>query len=178
MSQPSIVRAANPHDKAEVWRLCRMHHAENAMLPLSERKVEFYIDRSLHPERIGADDLGPRGIIGVIGRVGALEGAVMLILGSPWYSDEITMDDCMNFVDPAHRKSNHARALIAYSKHLVDQIRAGHPQFRMMMGVVSTERTAAKIRLYSRELGEPVGAFFMHPRMDEQRGIKNMHRTA
>lgn len=155
----------------------RLHAAENALFKLSERKVQYHLDRILRPETIPADDTGPRGLIGVIGPVGALEGAIMLVLGSPWYTDEITLDDCMNFVDPAHRKSDHAKALIAYSKYLVDQVRTGHPDFRMIIGVVSTDRTAAKVRLYSRQMGEPVGAFFMHPNTSGVKPLKNLHRT-
>lgn len=176
MTSASVVRAAAPDDKPEVWRLLRLHHAENAIFPLSDRKVEFYVDRALHPERIAADDAGPRGIVGTIGSTGALEGMVMLVLGSPWYTEAIGMDDCVNFVDPLHRKSNHAAALIAYSKYLVDQVRLGHPDFRMLMGIVSSERTAAKVRLYSRQL-ELVGAFFTYPALAGAKALKNMHRT-
>lgn len=163
-----------PSDEKEIWRLCRLHHEENGLFPLSDKKVGFYIERSLHPEKIDRDDSGPRGIIGVIGQ-NSLEAIVMLILGSPWYSESISMDDCVNFVDPKHRKSDHAKALIGYSKYLVDQVRIGHPDFRMMMGILSTERTAAKIRLFSRQL-ELVGAFFMHPPISGLKTLKNMHR--
>lgn len=179
MTSPSIVRPAVPADQSEVWRLFRMHHEENALFPLSERKVQSLLDRILSPAQIAADDTGPRGLIGVIGPVGALEGMIMLVLGAAWYTDVITMDDCTNFVDPQHRRSEHARTLIAYSKHLVDTVRIGHPDFKMILGVLSTERTAAKIRLYSREMGEPVGAFFMHPSSNVSgvKPLKNMHRT-
>ena len=177
MTSPSIVRPATSADENEVWRLFRLHADENALFPMSEPKVQYHLDRILRPETVAADDTGPRGLIGVIGRIGALEGAIMLILGSPWYTDEITLDDCMNFVDPAHRKSEHAKALISYSKYLVDQVRLGHPDFKMIIGVVSTERTAPKIRLYSRLMGEPVGAYFMHPNVSGVKPIKNMHRT-
>lgn len=177
MSSPSIVRAAVPEDRDEIWRLFRLHAAENALFPLSEPKVSALLERMLHPERIAADDAGSRGLVGVIGPVGALEGAIMLILGSPWYTDAVTMDDCMNFVDPAHRRSDHAKALIAYSRFLTDQIRSGHPDFKIMVGVVSTERTAAKIRFYTRLLGDPVGAFFMYPKGASMTPLPNMHRT-
>lgn len=154
-----------------------MHHAENALFPLSERKVQYYLDRTLNPQSIASDDTGPRGIVGVIGNIGALQGAIMLVLGSPWYSDQITMDDCMSFVDPRYRKTNHSKALISYAKHMVDQIReSGHPDFKMVVGIVSTDRTAAKIRLYARQM-EPVGAFFLYPAPAETRPLKNIHRN-
>lgn len=163
MTTASIVRPAVLADERDLWRLFRAHHAENALFELSERKVQYYLDRVLRPHSIAPGDCGPRGLIGVIGATGALEGAVMLVLGSPWYSDEITMDDCMNFVDPAHRQSGHARTLISYAKHMVDQIRAAHGNFRMIVGVVSTHRTAAKVRLYHQMLGAPLGAYFLYP---------------
>lgn len=177
MTSPSVVRPAVPADEDEAWRLCRLHHAENGLFSLSERKVQAMLGRIFHPKKITRDDTGPRGLMGVIGPVGALEGAIMLVLGSTWYTEEVTLDDCMNFVDPAHRRSDHAKALIAYSKHLVDQVRIGHPDFKMIIGVLSTERTAAKVRLYSRQL-DLVGAFFMYPPASGVKPLKNMHRTS
>lgn len=163
MTVISIVRPAILADEAELWRLFHLHHEENSLFTLSEPKVQFYLDRVLRPEKIGKNDPGPRGIIGVIGSTFHLEGAIMLVLGSTWYSDDITMDDCMNFVDPAHRQSNHARTLISYAKNMVDQVRNAHANFRMIVGVVSTHRTAAKVRLYEQMLGTPLGAYFMYP---------------
>lgn len=161
----SIVRPAQLNDEPELWRLFRLHHEENALFPLSERKVQYYLDRVLRPQTIPLNDCGPRGIIGVIGQR-SLEGAVMLVLGSPWYSDEITMDDCMNFVDPVHRQSHHARTLIKYAQNMVDQIRLIHHDFKMIVGVVSTHRTAAKVRLYEQMLGTPLGAYFVYPHVE------------
>lgn len=162
MTSPSIVRPAVPADRDEIWRLFKLHHEENGLFPLAESKVRFYLDRMLNPHDIEPGDMGPRGMIGVIGPIGALEGGIMLVLGSPWYTEDVTLDDCMNFVDPAHRKSRHSEALIEYSKHLVDKVREGHPEFKMILGIVSTKRTAAKIRLYSRRM-PVVGAYFMYP---------------
>src|SRR3984885_11042218 len=143
MPSPSLVRSAKPSDKPEVWRLFRACWSENGMLPISERKVDHYIDRFLDPSSITASDDGPRGLIGVIGEE-KLEGAIMLGFGSPWYSDEITMDEYLNFVDPNHRASDHAKTLIAYAKYMVDQIRLTHVNLKLIIGVLSTKRTAAK----------------------------------
>lgn len=175
MASPSIVRAAHQDDKPEVWRLFRLCHLENGMLPLSERKVDYYIDRLLKPENIAADDAGPRGLIGVIGEK-QLEGAIMLSFGSPWYSDEINLDEYLNFVDPAHRNSSHAKTLISYAKHMVDLIRGNHPNLKLMIGVLSTKRTAAKARLYERQL-TPAGVFFVHPPPDNLDAPNRIYRT-
>lgn len=176
MTSPSIVRAAVPEDKAELWRLLRLLWAENGMCSISERKVDLYLDRLLNPSRYEQDDGGPRGIIGVIGPVGSLEAAIMLAFGSPWYSDEITLDEHLNFVDPAHRNSDHAKTLIAYAKHMVDQIRPAHPEFKLVIGVLSTHRTAAKVRLYERQL-TPSGAFFVYPPPENISPLKSLYRT-
>lgn len=157
MTSESIVRSATPEDKAEIWRLFRLLHQENAMFAICEPKVDYYIDRLLHPETIKLDDTGPRGFIGVIGPVGALEGCIMLTVGTMWYSEEFTLDEHLNFVDPEHRASNHAKALIRYAKDCSDKIGV-----RLVIGILSTKRTAAKVRLYEREL-VPAGAFFIHP---------------
>jgi hypothetical protein len=162
MTSQSVVRQAVADDREEVWRLFRLLWAENAMFPISDAKVDYHIHRFLNPDKIAADDLGTRGIIGVIGKVGSLEGAIMLSFGTPWYSETITIDEYLNFVDPKHRVSNHAKALIGYAKNVVDNLRSDHPDLRLVIGVLSTIRTAAKIRMYERLL-VPCGAFFMHP---------------
>lgn len=174
MILPSIVRRADARDEAEIWRLFRLAHLENGLFHLSEPKVQFYLDRVLHPEMFPEKDMGPRGIIGVIGPHGALQAMIMLILGSVWYSDEITMDDALSFVDPKCRQSLHAKALIKFAKHIVDGIREAHSDFRMTLGVVSTIRTAAKIRLYSQQL-MPVGVFFAYPTPTELVPIGKMN---
>lgn len=157
MPSHSVVRPATADDYVEVWRLFRALWTENAMFSISEQKVDYYITRLLHPETIGPTDTGPRGFIGVIGPVGALEACIMLTVGSVWYSEDWTLDEHLNFVDPAHRQSEHAKALISYAKHCADKI-----GIRLVIGVLSTHRTAAKVRLYGQML-TPSGAFFVHP---------------
>lgn len=171
----SIVRAATPDDESELWRLFKLHHEENALFELSTNKVQAYLDRVLYPDKIPINDVGPRGVIGVIGPLGALEAAIMLVLGQAWYTEEISLDDCMSYVDPRHRQSNHARTLIAYARNMVDQIRTAHPTFRMIVGVLSTKRTAPKIRLYAQQL-TPCGAYYMYPAPDDFVPLKNIHR--
>jgi hypothetical protein len=175
MSSPSIVRAAVPQDRDEIWRLFRLLHAENGLSSMSERKVDYHIDRLINPQNITADDMGPRGLIGVIGQVGALEACIMLAFGSQWYSDEITLDEYLNFVDPAHRASSHAKAMISYAKYMVDQLRAGHPSMKLVIGILSTKRTAAKVRLYERQLTVG-GAFFVYPSPSNVEPPRHLYR--
>ncbi|MCA6108091.1 GNAT family N-acetyltransferase [Bradyrhizobium cenepequi] len=144
-------------------------------MPYSQKKTDFYINRLLDPKNIVAEDAGPRGLIGVIGGA-RLEGVIMLSFGSPWYSDQITVDEHLNFVDPAHRDSGHAKTLISYAKHMVDLLRVNHPEVRLVIGVLSTKRAAAKVRLYERQL-TPAGAFFVHPPPENIDPPRHLYRT-
>lgn len=170
MTSPSIVRRATPDDKPELWRLLRLLWSENALFPISNEKVDYYLDRLLNPVEIPSYDQGPRGVIGVIGRQGALEGMIILIIGTQWYSCEWSLDELSNFVDPEHRRSNHAKELISYAKNASDELGV-----RLVIGVLSTIRTAAKVRLYEQQL-QAAGAFFIHPPPDNVVSFK-AHRA-
>lgn len=157
MTSLSIVRRALPDDKPELWRLLRILWGENAIFPIDNDKVDYYLDRLLNPVEIPIYDQGPRGVIGVIGCHGALEGMILMIIGTQWYSSQWSLDELANFVDPEHRRSNHAKELISYAKDAADELGV-----RLVIGVLSTFRTAAKVRLYERQL-QSAGAFFIHP---------------
>ena len=159
---PSIVRSAVPADEGQLWELFHLMHEETALFPLDEGKVQDYLRRVLYPETIPVNDTGPRGIIGVIGSPARLEAAIMLVLGSVWYSSAVTLMDALNFVHPSYRQSDHAKTLISYGKHMVDEIRKVHTDLQLMIGIVSTKRTQAKIRLFRRQMVE-AGAVFIYP---------------
>lgn len=171
MPSQSIVRPATPQDAAEIWRLFHLLHSENAMFSICEPKVDYYIQRLLRPDMIAEGDTGPRGFIGVIGPVGALEACIMLTVGSVWYSEDYTLDEHLNFVDPAHRQSEHAKSLISYAKMCAEKI-----GIRLVIGILSTKRLAAKARLYERQL-TPVGLFFVHPAPDDIDPPTRRYRT-
>ncbi len=162
MTSPSIVRQARPEDKSEIWRLFRSLHLENGVSRLAPEKVDYHIDRLLEPQNIVANDNGPRGLIGVIGPIGALEACIMLSFGSQWYSHDITLDEYLNYVLPEHRASSHSTALIRYAKRMVDELIPVYPEMKLIIGVLSTNRTAAKVRLYEKQL-RACGAFFIYP---------------
>jgi hypothetical protein len=155
MTSPSCVRIAGPADKVEIWRLFMANHEENGLFPMTPYKVNWHLDRALNPEYIHPADTGPRGIVGVIGPVGALEGIACLIIGNSWYSDEFHLQEMVVFVDSAHRKSRHAHALVNWMKLQSDITRR-----KLIVGVISTERTEAKVALFDRLLPR-AGAFFL-----------------
>lgn len=100
------------------------------------------------------------GICGVIGPVGAaLEGAVLLSMGEMWYSKELILEEKAIFVDPEFRsaKGGRARKLAEFAKLTATEL-----QIPLAIGVLSSSRTEAKIRLYERVFGEPAGVYFLY----------------
>lgn len=100
------------------------------------------------------------GVVGIIGERGKkLEGAVLLRTGTIWYSDEIVIEEKGIYVDPAYRsaKVGRARKLAEFAKAYSDTL-----NIPLAIGVLSNQRTEAKIRLYEREFGAPAGVFFLY----------------
>lgn len=100
------------------------------------------------------------GLIGIIeGEDGVAEGAVLLRITTPWYSEVQMLEERGVFVAPEFRsaKGGRARRLCEFSKKTADAL--GIP---LLIGVLSNHRTAGKIRMYERIFGEPNGAFFLY----------------
>ncbi len=159
MSSRSIVRVAKANDFDEVWRLLMAGHNENALFPLSPEKVRWFVHRMLSPETIAPDDTGVRGVIGVIGQVGHLEGLAFVITGEFWYTTAKHMEELIIYVDPDHRRSNHAKSLVEWVKSLPET--TGLP---LLTGILSTTRLEAKCRLYQRILPKIGEFFFVSPK--------------
>ena len=155
MTASSTVRIAKPEDHAEVWRLFLTGYKENGIFPLAPDKVEYFISRALWPERIAPTDTGQRGVIGVIGPSNGLEALAFLVIGEVWYTTDKHIGDCFVFVDPEHRKSRHAKALLEWMRD--QSALTGLP---LMSGVASSERTEAKCALY-RRMFPKIGEVFL-----------------
>lgn len=154
---PSIVRVATPQDYNDVARLFIQDHRENGIFAIDFAKIDWLLTRLLHPHLIPPMDTGTRGVIGVIGPVGGLEAVVAVVISSPWYSGERCLNDLVVYVDPEYRHSGHAKALIEWMK--TQSTESGLP---LISGVVTKERTAAKVRLYERQMPTKLGAYFLH----------------
>lgn len=153
-----IVRAATMRDYQECLRLFLQSHVENGLFSLAPDKLHWMLTRFLAPEAIPEDDPGLRGIIGVIGKEGALEALCGLCISDLWYTHEKHLADFLVFVDPEYRTTNHAQTLIGWMKKQADII--GLP---LMSGVVANHRTEAKCRLF-RRMSPKVGELFLyHP---------------
>lgn len=158
----SVVRKATPFDAPEIWRLFLQTHRENALFGLAPHKVTSFMDRALHPERISHLDTGPRAQIGVIGPQGRLEAVVLILISSFWYSEELHLEELLVYVDPECRRSHHAKACVTWMKGLSDELK-----IPLLTGIISKDRTAAKIRLYDRMLPR-IGAFYFYPKIDAE----------
>lgn len=166
-NSPSVVRVAVPEDRDDIWRLFLMVWRENAIFKLAAQRVEYFFNRALYPQMIPEGDTGPRGTIAVIGPVGKIEAICFVIIGQFWYTEEKHLEELVLYVDPEHRKSNHAKALIDWMKSSADSL--GIP---VLTGIMSNTRTEAKVRLYRRQLPE-IGAFFLYPNRGQEQTVNN-----
>lgn len=152
IGNPSRVRLADERDQDELFEMTRLLHGEIGIFPIAEHKVR---------EMIRAAVTGPveqrLSLIGAIGDPGDIHGSICLQVGSYWYTDANVFSERWNFVMPAHRNTSASHDLIAFAKAMSD-----HFEIPLMISIVSNERTAAKVRLYRKQLGEPLGAFFAH----------------
>jgi hypothetical protein len=144
----SRVRKAIPVDAPELMEMCRDLHKENAMFSMNDAKVTAMLEKAFNQQ--GA-------IIGALGPTGHIEGAIFMLLSSFWYSDDFCLEELFSYVRPEYRRSTNAKELINFGKRCSDEL--GIP---LVIGVVSNERTKAKVGLYQRQLSDPCGAYFMH----------------
>lgn len=148
--RPENVRIAGRADEAQILRLMRAAFEEQPIFPLDEQKMLLEI-------RQATDRQG--GVIGVLDGPNGLEGYLFAVISQYWYSsDSWHLSELSNFVDPKVRagRPGHARSLIEFAKWFAEQM--GIP---LVMGILSTQRLEAKIRLYRRQI-VPCGAIFVH----------------
>jgi hypothetical protein len=143
----SPVRKATIADRAQILEMCEENHHDNGQFSLSMPKVEAMVDKAFS---------GGGAIIGVVGEK-QIEGMLLLLISQFWYSSDWCLEEIQNYVRPEFRRSTHAKDMIAFGRRCSDEL--GIP---LVIGVVSNERTKAKMELYRRQLGEPCGGYFMH----------------
>lgn len=151
MDNEVTIRTGTPEDMDAMMELALSGCAENGFLDASPAKLATEIWPALCQDH---------GIIGIIGKPGErIEGAVVLRIGTMWYSDTPVVEEKAIFIDPEYRsaKGGRARKLCEFSKKVSDSL--GIP---LIIGVLSNNRTEAKVRMYKRQFGEPAGAFFLY----------------
>jgi hypothetical protein len=142
------IRLATGADEAELMTICRELHEENGLFEMVEDRVRAMLRKAFNKEG---------GLVGVIGPPGAVEALMFLLISNAWYSDRWHLEELFSYVRPAHRKTTHARRLVEWGKHMADEV-----HLPAIIGIISSKRTEAKVRLYQRFLGNPTGAFFLY----------------
>lgn len=145
---PPEVETAVQTDAPALLALLRLMHAEMGMAPFDEPRVRQIIWRGVTQQEA---------VVGVIRGKGSrrIEGSIGLFTDRLWYSARDHLADFWNFVDEPHRKSTHAKNLIEFAKWAALTI--DRP---LVMSMVANDRTAAKLRLYERQLPKG-GAIFV-----------------
>lgn len=142
------VRLPQDWEFEAVVKICKELHHENGIFPLSEPKLREALKK-------GFDRTG--GIIGVIGKPGEIESIIVMVLSTFWYTEESHVEELFSYVRPRYRRSDNAKRMIEWAKGMADGL-----GLRLFIGVVSSVRTQAKLRLYRRQLGDPVGGYFIY----------------
>lgn len=145
------VRIGTPQDVHPMMDLALAACEENGFVDPNPQKLLAEIWTALNQEG---------GLVGIIeGENGILEGAVLLRLGSMWYSDAQVIEEKAIFIHPNYRsaKGGRARRLCEFTKQVADTL-----EIPLIIGVLSNHRTKGKIKLYERQFGEPSGAFFLY----------------
>jgi GNAT superfamily N-acetyltransferase len=145
------IRTGTPEDVDAVMEIALSACDENGFVSPNPEKLLGEIWPALNRDR---------GIIGIIGpENGFVEGAVLLRVGTMWYSNQEVLEEKAIFIHPDFRsaKGGRARRLCEFSKQVADSL--GIP---LIIGVLSNHRTEAKVRLYERQFGKPSGAFFLY----------------
>lgn len=145
------VRIGNPEDVDEMMKIAMMATEENGLINPNPIKLLNDIWPALNRHQ---------GVVGIIGKKGGeIEGAILLRVGSMWYSDELIIEEKAIFIHPEFRSGKGGRAarLCDFSKSISDRL--GLP---LVIGVLSNHRTEAKIRMYHRQFGKPNGAYWIY----------------
>jgi GNAT superfamily N-acetyltransferase len=151
MTPDLTIRLATPADMDEVMRLAHMACEDNGFLDYDPQLLAKEIWPALHMDH---------GLFAVIGPPeGGIEGFVLLRVGTMFYSNSPCLEEKCLWVHPDHRSARGGRAkkLLDFTKKAADSL--GLP---LIIGIMTTKRSAGKVALYTREFGQPSGAFFLY----------------
>jgi GNAT superfamily N-acetyltransferase len=135
------IALAGPQYEHEIFKLCRLMHAEQPYHPLNMNKVATMVRLATQPNE------QRRGIVGVIGEPDHVRAAIFLMIDPIWYSDDWQLLEFFNYVRPEYRKTPYATAMLKYAKSCADTL-----GIDLTIGVFSNIRTEGKCRLYRRQV--------------------------
>lgn len=150
IEKPQNVRILQHGDENKLYHFIAAGHEESAIFPMSSYKVNKFIDAAIartHPIIVGVIDSPTKDEIAA---------SICMVYEQQWYTDEWHLSELWNNVRPDYRRSNYAKDLISFGKWASDT--SGKA---LNMGIVTTERMEAKIRLYRRQL-QQTGAYFIY----------------
>lgn len=145
------VRIGTPDDVHHMMDIALLACEENGFCSVNKEKL-------LNP--IWAALNGVHGICGIIGKPGEIiQATVLLTAGTVWYSDDIILEERAIYVRPEYRRAvpGRARRLAEFSRHAADFL-----NLPLTIGVLSSQRTEAKVRMYTGMLGPPSGAYWLY----------------
>jgi hypothetical protein len=151
MSEEVKVTIATPFDIHEIMDIALEACEENGLSNPNPAKLLQEVWSALHLKD---------GLVGIIRNdKNVIEGAILLRIGTMWYSDERILEEKAIFIHPDYRVGRVRRApiLCDFAKMTADRL--GIP---LIIGVLSNQRTEAKVRLYERQFGKPSGAYFIY----------------
>lgn len=151
MTDELQIRIGVPDDIDEMMTLSSFACDENGFTNPNPVKILHEIWAALNRDH---------GMVAIIGKPnGPAEGAILLRITTPWYSDDQILEERGIFIHPEHRsaKGGRARKLAEFSKQVSDSLK-----LPMLIGVLSNHRTEGKVRLYGRIFGDQAGAFFLY----------------
>ena len=147
----SQVVIATPEWEEGIYKLLVEMHQETALASLDEAKSRWWIRKGLNRDKA---------IVGAIGTPDRVEASIGLFVGNFWYapSDDVHLEDHWNYCGQEYRKSRHAHAMLDWARQV--QTAMGMP---VILGVLSTKRTQAKVELFKRAIGKDsmVGGIFV-----------------
>jgi hypothetical protein len=146
--KPENVKLAAKVHERQVFDLLKLLALENALFRVDDECVLEII-------RMATEEKG--GIVGIIEDDGKIVASIGLFLERFWYTKDWHVAEYWNFVHPDFRKSNYAKSLINFSKWINENM-----GLILNIGILSSERTEAKIRLYERSNLKKMGVFFMN----------------
>lgn len=154
--KPDNVRLAIPKDAEEIYCILKELYTENTLFPIAPHKVK---------EQIVQGCLNNGGVIGVIDDGGVIAGCVGLFVNQYWYTEAWNIEEYWNFVRIPYRRKPYGRDLVDFAKWFNE-----NSGLLLSMGIMSSERTEAKCRLYDRKLTR-IGAYFMNGIPDDMKFI-------
>ena len=153
MQDDIAIRLASDDEVHDVMKLALMAAEENGFL---DATAELLL-QTVYPSLLGAQH--SNGLCGVIGEPGKLEAFVVLRIGTMYYSPQLCVEEKVVYVHPDFRaaKGGRARKLCEFSKYVAEKM-----DLPLLIGICSSNRTAAKVKLYERIFGPPAGAYWLY----------------